>query len=547
MHPALRKLIWLLDKAIFRRMFRGARTPRGAFLLIFTIGFFVTIFGPSLFVGAMGNRPGVFPFGGLAEPYLPFLLLGVSLMYVFTSAGEKALYFSPPEVDFLFAAPFHRRELLFYKLANTLTGIVFAALLFSMSFLMYLGSWLSAVVGIFLTLVFLQLLAMTTAFLGQIVAEHAYSGPRRLILLTIGVLVFAGLAQMLWQTPVQSPAELAHHFRSSWTGRVLLAPFEVFSHAILAAKIFPELVCWAAGALAIDIGLLAIVFRLDSDFLESAAAISQKLYEKTQRIKQGGGIVLPASQKSASIRLARFPWLGGAGPLAWRQLLMAIRTSKYAILLSLSIGIVIAVLAFLAPRDPNGPDVVSLVGVSFMAYLTFIFCMQLPWAFRGDIVHMDCLKSLPVAPLAVAIGELAGGLALLAGIQLVILIGLLGAGGNPALILTVVAFLIPFDLLLLAMSNTLFLIYPVRFTPGTAADFQMIGRTMLFMLLQVVILVPSLGIPAGFAGVAYWLSGFSLPVFAVTAWVLLAAEVPLWLFLLASMFVRFDPGTETPP
>ena len=33
-----------------------------------------------------------------------------------------------------------------------------------------------------------------------------------------------------------------------------------------------------------------------------------------------------------------------------------------------------------------------------------------------------------------------------------------------------------------------------------------------------------------------------LPVFAVTAWVLLAAEVPLWLFLLASMFVRFDPG-----
>ena len=182
-----------------------------------------------------------------------------------------------------------------------------------------------------------------------------------------------------------------------------------------------------------------------------------------------------------------------------------------------------------------------------MAYLTFIFSMQLPWAFRGDIVHMDCLKSLPVAPLAIALGELAGGVMLLAAIQLVLLIGLLGAGGNPVLILTVMAFLIPFDLLLLAMSNTMFLIYPVRFAQGTSADFQMVGRTMLFMLLQFLILIPALGIPAGFAGLAYVLSGFSLPVFAVTAWVLLAAEVPLWLFLLAAMFVRFDPGTETPP
>ncbi len=38
------------------------------------------------------------------------------------------------------------------------------------------------------------------------------------------------------------------------------------------------------------------------------------------------------------------------------------------------------------------------MGIGFMAYLTFIFSMQLPWAFRGDIDHMDFLKSLPVAP-----------------------------------------------------------------------------------------------------------------------------------------------------
>jgi hypothetical protein len=360
-------------------------------------------------------------------------------------------------------------------------------------------------------------------------------------------MVFAGLAQMLWQAPIQGPAQLAHQFRSSWTGKVLLAPFEVFSHTILAAGWFPELVCWGAGALAIDALLLALIFKLDADYLESAAAISQKLYEKVLRMKQGGGIVMPASQMAASIRLIRFPWLGGAGPLAWRQVLMAVRTSRYALIVSIGIGITIGVMAFFSQRNPAGPDLVTFMGIGFLAYLTFIFSMQLPWAFRGDIVHMDCLKSLPIAPLAVALGELTGGVMLLTMIQLVLLIGLLGAGGNPVLILTVVTLLVPFDLLLLAMSNTLFLIYPVRHVQGTSADFQLVGRMMLFMLLQFLLLIPALGIPFGFAGLAYVLSGFSVPIFAVTGWVLLAAEVPLWLFLLASMFVRFDPGTETPP
>ena len=251
-------------------------------------------------------------------------------MFVFTSAGEKALYFSPAgsrfpvsrAVSSTRAADLQARE------DAGRPGLDGADLLDFVS-CSTSNSWLSAFVGIFLTLAFVQLLALVTAFLGQIVAEQAYTRRRRLILLSIGVLVFAALAQVLWQTPVQSPAELARSFRASWTGMVLLAPFEVFSHAILATNWFPDLVCWGAGALAIDLVLLALIFRLDADYLESAAAISQKLYEKVQRMKQGGGIALPASAESArDSAWRRFPWLGGAGPLAWRQILIAVRTSK---------------------------------------------------------------------------------------------------------------------------------------------------------------------------------------------------------------------------
>ena len=42
-----------------------------------------------------------------------------------------AISFRPAEVDFLFPAPFHRRELLIYKLAKMLLGTVFMALIFS--------------------------------------------------------------------------------------------------------------------------------------------------------------------------------------------------------------------------------------------------------------------------------------------------------------------------------------------------------------------------------------------------------------------------------
>ncbi len=274
------------------------------------------------------------------------MILGFCLLIIFGPAGEMAISFTPAEIDFLFPAPFHRRELLIYKLAKLFIGAVFAALFCSMSALLYLNMWLSAFVGIFLTLAFTQLFGMSVALAGQIVAEQAYTRTRRLVLLGVGALVSAGLAQMLWQTPMESIPELAWSFRSTWTGRVLLAPFEVFSHAILADAFFPDLVCWGAAAAAIDLGLLVLVLKLDADYLEGAAAVSQKLYERIRRARQGGGIALPTSKSAARLRIPRLPWLGGAGPLAWRQLLLAMRTSRLVILISLGLGCVLLVLAF---------------------------------------------------------------------------------------------------------------------------------------------------------------------------------------------------------
>jgi hypothetical protein len=222
------------------------------------------------------------------------------------------------------------------------------------------------------------------------------------------------------------------------------------------------------------------------------------------------------------------------------------RTSRYAIVLSLTTGVALLVVDLFAERSAQRPNLLPSFGVGLLFYLTFIFAMQLPWAFRGDIDHMDCLKSLPVRPVALVTGELAGGVTIMAAIQLVLLAGFFVAEGRPGLILVAAAFVIPFNLMMLAASNTLFLIYPVRMVPSSTADFQFFGRTMLFMILQMLIMLPSVAIPAGTGAIAYVLSGYSWPAFVATSWLTLSAELPLWILLLASTFRRFDPGAQMP-
>ncbi len=505
--------------------------------------------GPSLFAALMMRRqplPPQLEFGGLFEPYLPLLIFGFCLLLILGPAGELAFAFRPAEVDFLFPAPFERRELLIYKLAKVLCGAALMALLLSVWCLIYVKSWLAAFLGIWLTLMFVQLLVLAIALLRQIVAEHAYTLARKLIWTALAVLVAAALAQMVATAPFRKVAEVAPHFRATWPGMILLAPFEVFSHAILARNWFPDLLCWAAGAAAIDLGLLGLILRLDADYLEAAAGASQKLYERLQRARRGGGLALPSSKNATRLRVPPFPWIGGAGPIAWRQLLLAIRTSRYLLFAFLPLAVMLLVGAFTMKRAGQAPEVVSSAGIAFLAYMTFIFTMQLPWAFRGDIDHIDFLKTLPVTLLALATGELAGGTLLLAAIQFVVLGSLLATGVNPIVVVVAAAFVLPLDVLLFAINNLLFLIYPVRMGQTGSVDFQQMGRAMLFMLLSFLILIPALGIPAAAGGIAFFVSGLYWPAFAVTSWFALVAELPLILILLAWTFERFDPSIDTP-
>ena len=61
------------------------------------------------------------------------------------------------------------------------------------------------------------------------------------------------------------------------------------------------------------------------------------------------------------------------------------------------------------------------LGVGAVTYISFLFIMGFPISFRGDIDHLDFLKTLPIRPLALAAGELTGCAVVLTSVQLAVL------------------------------------------------------------------------------------------------------------------------------
>src|SRR5262245_19231299 len=99
MHPALCKLIALTFKAALRRTFRGARTIKGAFLILFTVVLVGLMVVPSVLTAtALRGRAGMPQFSGIVEPYLPLIILAFTVLLIFGPAGETAISFTPAEV-----------------------------------------------------------------------------------------------------------------------------------------------------------------------------------------------------------------------------------------------------------------------------------------------------------------------------------------------------------------------------------------------------------------------------------------------------------------
>ena len=459
------------------------------------------------------------------------------------STGEATVYFTASEVAFLFPAPFQRRHLLTYKLLQSLFGLMSLSLILSLFFARSFLMWFGGFFGVMLTLMFLQLLTMNVAFVRQVLEAKSNVLIRRVLGYSVSVWVLIAVTQMVLDAPSGDFASLAISFRGSAAGRWLLAPFDVFARMIFATD--PLNFALSTGmVLLLDASLLAIAYRLDGLSLEAALAISEKLSARIKLAQTKGAWHMfgtPTSQV-AGRRLPRLPFWNGIGPIVWQRLTTNIRTSlKLFWLLGGAVLLASGLAYTIHSKTPEQPLAAAGAGVGVMIYLSFLISMSL----QNDIERVGYLKSLPLRPMMIVLGELLGFVGLLSAVQGTFFLALCGLLPSVAGWLIGAAILSPpLNFLLFGIDKLIFYLYPTRLAKGAPGDFQNAGRQMLFVFLKML----ALGGGLTLVGVTV-IPGAMLqsPLLAVIpAIAVLLAECAGLVPLLTYAFDRFDPSVDTP-
>jgi hypothetical protein len=522
-------------------------TVKGAFLVILGALLVVLWLLPTF----LTSQPATPEHLARVRQYGPLVLVAYLVMVLLSSAGERAVSFSPAEVDFLFPGPFSRRQLLAYKLFSSFAAVVLTALLFTVAFRMHAAHMIAAFAGLVLALIFGQLLAMAAILIASIIGTQAYNRWRKVIVFLLAGVAAAVLFQG-WNEVVERGPGGMIQVKDSPAWRVILLPFRVFVEAFTAEHLWPDLAQWAGLGLALDGLLLALVFMLDANYLESAAAAGERLYARMQRLRGGNLLGALPSTGKARFTLPALPWWGGIGPVAWRQLMAAIR-QPFGLLYVFAMLAIFTTFPVLAAMNESEEAFAGPILAAIMLGMTTFLSPLIAFDFRSEVDRLDVWKSLPIAPTRLAAGQLVVPAGLVTVMEGIIIAAVLLMSRRPApLLLLIPAFALPFNFLLFGMENLLFLWFPFRLARATTGDLQGMGRQMVFMILKLVSLAVIVGVVGAAILLAYYVpSGLgwwdSWAAALAVGWVVLIGFVVLLIPFLADALLRFDVSRDTPP
>jgi len=467
------------------------------------------------------------------ETFMPLGMLGMTLLTVLLSTGPS-FHFSPTEVNLLFVGPFSRRDLILYKFIAYAAGAAMSAALIAPFAQSQTGSALSAFTATLLTLLFVQL---NSAAVGM--AWQTFEGNRlaRLKWPVTALVCAIALAAMIhaWVAPDRSIYGLFSDVRHSWIGTIILLPYIVFAELFLARAHFPELALWAAIAIVINVVLLWAVIKLDRHTSEFALREHTRLSDRWERMKQGGSFWATERSEIPSIRSA--PTLAGLGPIAWRQAIKAVRNSSKVIVI------------FIVGAACAGP-LLSMAGVSIMGehgllmiyfFFGFILPRTLICDFRGDLSRMETYKTLPIAPWRICMGQLVVQVLLSYVIALMMIVSLLlleDRLGVPVA-LALAAFALPLTLLIYAVENTIFLLFPAKLVPMGRADFEFLGRSLIEFIMKTIVILVAVALAIGVGVFALMTLGSTLVLSGLASWLSLTLIAGLATIVMQYAFRRF--------
>ncbi len=538
MNNALWLLIGLQLRGWLRYLGRSLRTVRGALLALVGLSVFVLWL---LLVVLTPARSAVPP--EQVRLLGPGALVLYCLVNVLLSSNERAIYFTPAEVNFLFTGPYSRREVLGYKIVSTLL-IGLPTTLLMAAFLHGYAPWFpAAYTGLLLMFIFMQLFSMAISLIATSIGARLYTRGRRLFLAAVvgigAIVVFQSGAL----APGSNPRALFEEIARTPAWQTLTRPLGWFFDTFLATGL-PDLVVSALLALLVDLALLGVVLSLDAHYLEAAASASARVYARIQRMRRAG-LAGDAPSASGTVRLSlpALPWWGGIGPTLWRQMTTAMRGLGRLIVVVSILGLLLG-LPLMGGLREEGELAPKLAGL--LPWLTVFLTTLVPFDFRGDLDRMAFLKTLPIPAWRLAIGQLLTPVLLITGVQWLLLAVVFAfEPGSAPWLVALTAFALPFNFLLFALENLFFLLFPMRLVAASPGDFQALGRNVLFLMAKMAFLLVVSLLAAAVGLLVGWLTR-SVAAGVAAAWPVVVLSGAALVPLVALAFRAFDVSRDTP-
>lgn len=532
--------LWLLlvlrSKSLVRQWGRNLRSVKGIILAL--VGSLV--FLPSLISILLAPASDEPPNLERIRRYGAAILFAYCVINVFLSTGERALYYSPAEVDFLFPGPYRQRQLLIYRLIRTLGGTILTALLFTIISRHNTALAIAAFVGVLLAVQFLSLFALVLGLLSATVRALAFNRGRKLGLLLVALIGLALLVEHGASLRGRGGRITLEPLERSALVRVVLAPFQPFVMAYTAERVWPDLVAWGSLGLAIDLLLVFLALAINAQYLEAAAENSARIYTRLQKARRGVWI----GSVRARSRVPMFPWWGGIGPNLWRQATTASRSLVR--LLPVFLFLLMPALFALLPLNGPGAEIGLAPWLMLGASALFVPAM-VGFDFRLDVDHIETLKTLPIRPWRLVLGQVLAPTAILVVAEW-LSVGLIGFQFvvSPTILAGVCALIVPLNLMLVEIENVGFLLYPTRVMVNPALDFQAMGRQILLGLAKLMVASLIGGVAAGLGAAVYWLSGGNWIATLAMAWLAVVGGAVSLIPLVALAFTQFDVARDTP-
>lgn len=557
LHPACRQLLCFQSAARLRKLLGGFSSPRR---------FVLSCLGLALMIFWLGNAvlSVLLRQANSLETLRTWIPLGLTaygawhvlkLMY---RRPEHGIDWSAAELEYLCTAPLPRRQLLRYRMVQIALASLPKAICFAALMIPDLPQPLFGLVGALLALVFLELIRMACEIGAHAVSTATYRWFRILaILITLGLLAAVGsalLQRLSDPATVRSPLFVFEHVLqlcSRWSqtsiGKLLLIPCSLFGQIITTVEL--------NSAAVVRVGVAAMLVGSLSGLVLVVDGWANRMVKRRERASfhRSHDRCAPRQLRvgAAPVRLPRVPLLAGAGPVFWRQLLGAwhYRTS---LLVALILPTVLACTPMIAFRSPE------LLLVNIVGALVFYSFLLLPAAFkfdfRRDVDRIALLKTLPTPAWALVCGQLATPVTLATLYQLTVL-GFAWAtmSISPVLILASVLLLFPVNVLIFAVENLIFLLYPHRlqqegFDVFLRSTLTFTGKGLAFLLGAGVFFVWAMcsrylaDLLATQAAVAV----SSRAIFMSGAWIFVCAVTAVCTWLLVLAYHRFDPSRDVP-